>query len=115
MKDRGPSLAIPRYLQKQGYHIIPVNPKFKQLMEQLVYDSVDEIDAKVDIVDVFRRSEAVEGHVDEILNMTPLPDAVWFQLGIRNDTAARRLESEGITVVQDKCIKIEHQRHFEIE
>ena len=71
--------------------------------------SLTELTAPVDVVDVFRRAEALPAHVDEILAMKPLPKVVWFQSGVRNDAVARTLEAAGITVVQDRCMLADHR------
>ncbi len=110
-RDR-PSFEVTAYLARHGYEIIPVNPRYagEELHGRTVLASLAEISEAVDIVDVFRRAEDVDDHVEEILAMRPLPAAVWLQLGIRNDDAARRLRAAGIIVVQDRCTKIEHRR-----
>ncbi len=110
-RDR-PAFEVPAYLARHGYEIVPVNPRYagEELHGRTVLASLSEISEGVDIVDVFRRAEDVTGHVQEILAMRPLPGAVWLQLGIRNDDAARTLREHGIVVVQDRCTKIEHRR-----
>ncbi len=104
------SFKVSLYLQKQGYHIIPVNPKLsgKTVLGEVSFASVDEIKADVDLVNIFRRPEFLEKHVKEILRMDPLPEFVWFQLGIYNDKAAQMLEEAGLKVVQNRCIMVEH-------
>jgi len=106
-----PSFEVAAYLARHGYEILPVNPRYvgEPLHGRTVLASLAEISEAVDIVDVFRRAEDIDDHVEEILAMRPLPAAVWFQLGIRND-AASRLRAAGIIVVQDRCTKIEHGR-----
>ena len=69
-----------------------------------------EIEDKIDLVEIFRRSELLLEHAEEILKMTPLPKYVWFQSGIYNDEAAKMLEEKGIDVIQDKCMMVEHRR-----
>ena len=110
MKPMGAAGSVPRYMKRHGYEIVPVNPHFDEIDGDPVVDTVDEIDAAIDMVNIFRRSEAVVDHVDEILAMHPPPQSVWMQLGIRNAEATRRLEKEGIHVVQDRCLKVEHAR-----
>ena len=112
MKPRGAALAIPKYMERVGYTIVPVNPKYPEVGGHESVDSVDAIEQRVDIVDIFRRGPAVSEHVDEILAMEPAPRLVWLQLGIRNDGAAERLAAAGIPVVQDACLKVEHRRLF---
>lgn len=94
---------VPDYLASQGYRLIPVNPAKagQTLFGQTVLSSLDDIDGPVDLVDVFRRPEALPGHLDELVRLQP--GLVWFQLGIRNDDVARQLVEAGIDVVQDRC------------
>lgn len=108
MKRGGPAYNVPAYMERAGYEIVPVNPTLDAIDDRQVFASVDQVDAAVDMVNVFRRSEAVGDHLDEILAMEPRPTTVWLQLGIRNDEVARRLEEAGIEVVQDRCLKIDH-------
>jgi len=103
---------VPEYLRSQGYRILPVNPEAdgRELFGVLVRARLAELEDRVDIVDVFRRSDALPAHVDDILAMRPLPLVVWFQVGIRNDEVADTLERAGIEVVQDRCTLADHQR-----
>jgi len=103
---------VPEYLHDEGYRIIGVNPRFhgEQLFGEPVRDTLAEIGEAVDLVDVFRRGGAIPEHVEDILAMKPRPRVVWFQLGIKNDEAARILEAAGITVVQNRCMLADHQR-----
>lgn len=106
-----PSSYVPAYLQHQGYQILPVNPRFagQTLFGETVRARLDELQVPVDVVDVFRRSEDVAGHLDEILAMNPLPKLVWLQLGIRDDDTAERLRARGIEVVQSRCMLADHR------
>lgn len=103
---------VPEYLADEGYRIIGVNPNFtdKELFGSKVRATLAEIDEPVDLVDVFRRAEDIPAHVEDILAMKPRPKVVWFQLGIKNEDAARILEAAGITVVQNRCTLADHQR-----
>ena len=101
---------IPQYMQTHGYRIVPVNPKFEQVLGHRAYPTLREIDEPVDLVNVFRASEHIPDHVDEILAMSPRPKAVWLQLGIHHGEAAAKLRAAGIDVVQDRCIMVEHKR-----
>jgi predicted CoA-binding protein len=101
---------VPAYLQHQGYRIVPVSPKLDRVLGEGVSASLRDVREPVDLVDVFRAPQHVPAHVDEILAMSPRPRAVWLQLGIRHDDAARRLEEAGIAVVQDRCIMVDHRR-----
>jgi predicted CoA-binding protein len=103
---------VPEYLHDEGYRVIGVNPEFKDetLFGEKVRSTLREINEPIDIVDVFRRPELIPQHVDDILAMTPKPRVVWFQLGIKNEEAAKTLEEAGITVVQNRCTLADHQR-----
>ena len=101
---------VPLYMQEHGYKIIPVNPKLegKNILGENVYSSIAEITEKTDLINIFRRPEFLPAHAEEILNMKYRPKYVWFQLGIYNDEAAKILEENGIKVVQNRCIMVEH-------
>ncbi|MEO7734745.1 MAG: CoA-binding protein [Kofleriaceae bacterium] len=103
---------VPDYLHDEGYRIIGVNPTFAgaQLFGETVRTTLAEIAEPVDLVDVFRRSERIPQHVEDILAMRPRPRVVWLQLGIKHEDAARTLEAAGITVVQNRCTLADHQR-----
>ena len=107
-----PASYVPAYLADHGYEIHPVNvTKVGQVIQgrETVAELVD-IPVPVDMVDVFRRSEDVPGHLEDILAMKPLPKVVWLQKGIRNEAVAERLVEAGISVVQDRCALAEHRR-----
>lgn len=101
---------VPRYLQQAGYRILPVNPKLEQALGEPCVAGLREIEAPIDVVELFRASEHVPGHVDEILALEPRPRAVWMQLGIHHGPSAKRLRDAGIAVVQDRCLMVEHRR-----
>ncbi len=103
---------VPEFLYEHGYRVLPVNPGKvgRTLWGQAVTATLAELAEPVDIVDVFRRAELIDAHIDDILAMRPRPPVVWFQLGIRNDAAAGRLRAEGIEVVQDRCTLADHRR-----
>ena len=100
---------IPSYLDRQGYEIIPVNPYADEILGKQVYDSLEEVPGDIDIVEVFRPSEEVSGIVDSALTREDV-DVIWLQLGIHDDEAVDRAEAAGKRVVQDRCMKPEHQR-----
>lgn len=106
-----PSHYVPDYLHRMGYQILPVNPELvgEELWGEPVVARLDHLAQPVDLVDVFRRSDRLADHLDEILAMRPLPRAVWFQVGIRDDEVARALTEAGIDVVQDACTMVEHR------
>ncbi|KIC07867.1 CoA-binding protein [Leisingera sp. ANG-M1] len=109
-----PSYYVARYLGLKGYRVIPVNPGHtgKMLFGETVRASLSEIDAPVDMVDIFRRSEAVPPIVDEALEVFPGLRTIWMQIGVENAEAAAKAEARGITVIQNRCPKIEYQRLF---
>jgi len=102
---------VPAHMAAAGYEIIPVPVYFPDLTEILgkkVFRKVADIGRPVDMVNVFRRPGDIPPHVDDII--AARPKSVWFQLGIRNDEAARRLAEAGIKVVQDRCLMVEEGR-----
>jgi uncharacterized protein len=106
-----PSIEVPRYLAAQGYDVVPVPvyyPEVQQMLGRPVYRRVQDVPDGVDLVDVFRRPQDIPPHVHDLI--AARPKAVWFQLGIRNDEAARRRAEAGIRVVQDRCTLVEHRR-----
>ncbi len=104
------AFRVPLYMQRAGYRILPVNPKLDRVLGETCHASLTEIDRPIDIVNLFRASEHIPGHVDEILALDPRPAAVWMQLGIHHGPSARRLRDAGIDVVQDRCIMVDHRR-----
>jgi predicted CoA-binding protein len=100
---------VPNYLQEHGYEVVPVNPYADEVLGVEAYDSLSEVEEDVAVVDVFRPSDEVAGIVDEVLERDDV-DAVWLQLGISDDESGERVRDSGREFVQDKCIKVEHQR-----
>jgi predicted CoA-binding protein len=109
-----PSHYVARYLTLKGYRVIPVNPGHtdKRLFGERVRGDLGEIDGAVDVIDIFRRPEAVPEVVDAALAMEPKPKVIWMQIGVTHAEAAARAEAAGLTVIQDRCPKIEYQRLF---
>lgn len=107
-----PSFLVQKYLLAKGYRVFPVNPgkAGKKILDQTVYASLAAISEPIDMVDIFRRSDAVPDVVDEILALPQQPSVIWMQLGVRHDESAARAEAAGITVVMDRCPKIEYAR-----
>jgi uncharacterized protein len=106
-----PAHYVPRYLQEEGYEVIPVPvyyPDVTEILGEQVYRTLAAVPGDIDMVNVFRRSGDIPPHVDDII--AKQPKAVWFQAGIRNDAAAERLARAGIRVVQDRCSMIDHGR-----
>jgi hypothetical protein len=102
------SRIIAQYLVLNGYNVFGVNPNqsFNFADGIHVYNSLKEIPIQIDIVNVFRKSEAIPQIIDDVISI--MPKVVWLQLGIRNDESVQKLNDLGITVVQDSCIKVEH-------
>lgn len=100
---------IPAYLDRQGYEILPVNPYADEVLDREAYDSLADVPGEIDIVDVFRPSEEVSDIVDQVLDRADVK-VIWLQLGIHDDEAVERAEEAGRKVVQDRCMKPEHQR-----
>jgi len=105
-----PAFYVPKYMASAGYEIIPVPvyyPEVTEIMGRPVYRTVSEVPGEIDLLNVFRRSEDIPKHTDDIL--AKKPKAVWFQLGIRNDEVANKLAAAGIKVVQNLCLMVEHR------
>jgi uncharacterized protein len=104
-----PSFGVMQFLIGKGYEIIPVNPgqAGREILGQTVIASLGDLGAPVDMIDVFRASDAIPAIADEILALSWKPKLVWLQLGIHNDEAAARLEAAGIAVIMNRCPAIE--------
>lgn len=100
---------IPKYLVEHGYEVIPVNPFADEIFGRKAYDSLSEVEEEIDIVNVFRPSDEVAGIVDQALERGDVK-VIWTQLGIKDREATDRAEERGIKVVEDRCIKVEHQK-----
>lgn len=109
-----PSHYVARYLKLKGYRVVPVNPGHagETLFGETVVTDLSEIAGGVDVIDIFRRPDAVPGIVEQALAMVPRPKVIWMQIGVTHPEAAARAEAEGLTVIQDRCPKIEYQRLF---
>jgi len=110
--DVRPSFFVMKYMLDKGYQVIPVNPgqAGKPILGQMTYARLSDIPVAIDMVDIFRASDAVPGIVDEALSLDPLPKVIWMQLTVRHDEAAARAEAAGIKVVMNRCPKIEYAR-----
>jgi uncharacterized protein len=102
--------SVPRYLERAGYTVLAVNPKLARWGDRPAWPTLSALPEPADLVDVFRAPAHLPGHVEEILALPWRPRWVWFQLGIRDDASAARLEQAGIGVVQDRCSMVEHRR-----
>lgn len=107
-----PAFYVADYLSKAGVEVVPVPvyyPEVKTILGQPVYRKLTEIPGEVDMVDVFRRPQDIDAHLEDLL--AKKPKYVWFQLGIRNDAVARKLAEAGIKVIQDRCLMVDHRRY----
>jgi predicted CoA-binding protein len=107
-----PSYFVLKYLINKRYRVFPINPGIAgtELLGRMVYASLSEVPEPIDILDVFRKSEAIPGIIDEALKLNPKPKVIWMQLGLRDDASAARAEAAGIKVVMNRCMKIEYGR-----
>ena len=107
-----PSYFVLKYLLGRGYRMFPVNPGIagQEILGAKVYGSLAEVPEPLDMVEIFRNSEAADGIVDEALALDPLPKVIWMQLSVRNDAAAARAEARGVQVIMNRCPKIEYGR-----
>jgi uncharacterized protein len=105
-----PSFFVMKYLQRKGYRVIPVNPRAtgQEILGEPVVGSLGDIGSPVDMVDIFRNSEAAGQITDEAIAIDA--KSVWMQIGVRNDDAAKRASDAGLDVVMDRCPKIEFSR-----
>ena len=106
-----PAHYVPAHMAAAGYDVIPVPvyyPEVTEILGRKVFRNLTAIGRSIDMVNVFRRPRDIPQHVDEII--AAKPKSVWFQLGIRNDDAARKLAEAGIKVVQDRCLMVEQAR-----
>ncbi|MCP3104820.1 CoA-binding protein [Myxococcus sp. K15C18031901] len=107
-----PAFYVPDYLARAGVEVVPVPvyyPDVTHILGAPVYRRLVDVPGEVDVVDVFRRPQDIDAHVDDII--AKKPRVVWFQSGIRNDSAAEKLARAGIQVVQDRCLMVDHRRY----
>ncbi len=107
-----PSYFAAKYMQEHGYRVIPVNPRYagKTVLSERCYASLREIPEKVDLVDVFRRTEDVPPIAEDAIAIGA--KVLWQQLGVKNEQAAAKARAAGLETVMDRCVKIEHGRLF---
>lgn len=105
-----PSYGVSAYMQSHGYRIIPVNPEIRGALGEKAVPSLDDVKEKIDIVDVFRRSEFVPELIEEAIRLQ-VP-AIWLQEGVVHEEAAEKARKAGIIVVMDRCILKEHRARF---
>lgn len=104
-----PSNMVGRYLLDKGYRVYPVNPGQTEILGQSCYADVAALPEKIDIIDIFRKSADVLSVVEQVVKLPERPRAIWMQLGIANSEAAALATKNGIMVIMDRCIKIDHQ------
>ena len=105
-KENRPSNQVARYLMEAGYHIIPVNPGQREIMGKKCYPDLKSIPEKVDIVDIFRKPEDIPPIVESAIEINA--KVIWMQQGIVNEEAAAVAREAGLTVIMDRCLKVEH-------
>jgi predicted CoA-binding protein len=107
-----PSFLVLKYLSERSYRMLPINPGLAggAIHGLTVYPRLADAPGPIDMVDIFRNSQAAEGVVEEALALDSLPRVIWMQLGVRNEAAAARAEAKGVRVVMDRCPKIEYGR-----
>ena len=105
-----PSYFAAKYMQEHGYRVIPVNPKYPEILGEKCYRSLRDVPGKVDIVDVFRKTEDVMPIADDAIAIGA--KVLWQQLGVKNEAAAAKARAAGLETVMDRCVKIEHGRLF---
>jgi len=105
-----PSYFAAKYMQEHGYRVIPVNPKYDSILGERCYKSLRDIPEKIDLVDVFRKTQDVMPIADEAIAIRAR--VLWQQLGVKNEAAAAKARAAGLEAVMDRCVKIEHGRLF---
>ena len=109
-KEHRDSYRVAKYLKDHGYKIIPVNPKYREVIGETCYPDLKSIPEHVDVVDIFRNVEAIPGIVDEAIEIGA--GAVWMQLGLQHEFAAENAMCAGLNVVMNRCMKQEHTLLF---
>ena len=105
-----PSYFAAKYMREHGYRVIPVNPKYESILGEKCYKSLRDIPEKVDLVDIFRKTQDVMPIAEEAIAIGA--KVLWQQLGVKNEAAAAKARAAGLEAVMDRCVKIEHGRLF---
>jgi uncharacterized protein len=113
--EEKPSHEVPKYLIERGYNVIPINPTLTEVLGRKAYPTIADIQERIDIVDVFRKSEDVPAVVDDLLQKKNGIKVLWMQIGIYNEDAERKAKENGIDVVYNRCMMEEHKRLFNEE
>jgi predicted CoA-binding protein len=103
---------VPKYLMEHGYNIIPVNPTIGEVLGKASYPTIADIPQKIDIVDIFRRSEDVPAVIEDAIKKKDEIKVIWMQTGIYNEDAERKAKEIGMDVVYNRCMMEEHKRLF---
>jgi uncharacterized protein len=103
---------VPKYLIEHGYNVIPVNPTISEVLGRKSYPTITHILERVDVVDIFRKSEDVPSVVDDALNRKDHIKVIWMQEGIYNEEAEKKAKENGMDVVYNRCMMAEHRRLF---
>jgi predicted CoA-binding protein len=112
-KNEGkPAHFVPKYLIDHGYNVIPVNPTVNEILGRKSYPAVYEIPEDVDVVDVFRRSEDVPSVIDDSIRKKGIK-VIWMQSGIYNEEAEKKAKENGIDVIFNRCMMVEHRQHLQ--
>ena len=105
-----PSYFAAKYMQEHGYTVIPVNPKYPEILGEKCYKSLRDVPRKIDIVDVFRKPQDVMPIAEDAIAIGA--KVLWQQLGVKNEAAAAKARAAGLDAIMDRCVKIEHGRLF---
>ncbi len=107
-KEDRDSYRVAKYLKEQGYKIIPVNPKYDEVLGERCYPDLKSVKEKIDVVDIFRKPDAIPQIVDEAIEVGA--KVIWMQLGLAHNASAKKAREAGLKVVMNKCMKIEHEK-----
>jgi predicted CoA-binding protein len=110
--EEKPAHFVPKYLIEHGYNVIPVNPTVNEILGRKSYPSVSEIHEDIDVVEVFRRSEDVPSVMDDVIRKKGIK-VIWMQSGIYNEEAEKKAKENGIDVVFNRCMMVEHRRYLQ--
>jgi uncharacterized protein len=113
--EQKPSHYVPRYLKEHGYNIIPVNPTVIEVLGKKSYPNIADIPERIDIVDVFRRSDDLLSVIDDTIKKKDEVKVFWMQEGIYNQEAEKKAKENGIDVVYNRCMMAEHKRLFQAD
>ena len=109
-KEDRPSYEVAKYLLEQGFTIFAVNPKCDEILGQKCYPDLKSIPVHVDVVDIFRKPDDIPAVAEQAVEIGA--ETIWMQLGIENEEAAQKARRAGLNVVMNRCMKMDHSRHF---